>query len=157
MIYESVQVHREWFQIYHILVRIINDFQFVNLMLPCSEVLRRITKGWYRGLKLVPGNMITLSKYRYLWVTFHLFSSLAESLHSPSFISPHVQVLNTFFRNASKQHSHNLLYFIARLIFSGKKGFLYYCWLNKVMWASLPQKVNIPHIFSEVEKATKLA
>lgn len=31
-LWKCVQVHREWFQIYHILVRIINDFQFVNLM-----------------------------------------------------------------------------------------------------------------------------
>ena len=36
-LWKCVQVHREWFQIYHILVRIINDFQFVNLMLPCRR------------------------------------------------------------------------------------------------------------------------
>lgn len=53
-LWKCVQVHREWFQIYHILVRIINDFQFVNLMLPCTEELRGITKGWYQSLRFAP-------------------------------------------------------------------------------------------------------
>lgn len=115
-LWKCVQVHREWFQIYHILVRIINDFQFVNLMLPCSGVLCRITNGWYQFSGVCSCSMITLSKYCKLWLTFHLFSTLADPLLSPPFLSPHVRVLNTFFKKSFQNTRAATVYVIAWLI-----------------------------------------
>lgn len=83
-LWKCVQVHREWFQIYHILVRIINDFQFVNLMLPCSEELRGITKGWYQSPSFAPEawllyqNIATCDLH---FTYFPLLQSLPRRLH----------------------------------------------------------------------------
>lgn len=113
-LWKCVQVHREWFQIYHILVRIINDFQFVNLSLPCSPELHG--NHWRRiaGSVLCSWSMITLSKYCYVQLTFHLFSTPAEA----SFLST---VQYTFFKKYiyKKKHpnSRATAYVIAWLIF----------------------------------------
>lgn len=109
-LWKYVQVHREWFQIYHILVRIINDFQFVNLSLPCSQELHG--NHWRRiaGSMLCSWSMITLSKFFYVQLTFHLFST-------PSFLS---SLLCTFFKKKKKNHlvnSRATAYVIAWLIF----------------------------------------
>lgn len=109
-LWKCVQVHREWFQIYHILVRIINDFQFVNLSLPCSQELHG--NHWRRiaGSVLCPWSMITLSKYCYLRLTFHLFFTPAEA----SFLS---SALCTFFKKTpSKQQSHSLCHCLGNLL-----------------------------------------
>lgn len=45
-LWNGVQVHRDWSQIYHSLVRIINDFQFVNPMPACPSALSKITESW---------------------------------------------------------------------------------------------------------------
>lgn len=47
-LWNGVQVHRDWSQIYHSLVRIINDFQFVNPMPACPSALSKITESWQR-------------------------------------------------------------------------------------------------------------
>lgn len=111
-LWKCVQVHREWFQIYHILVRIINDFQFVNLSLPRSLELHG--NHWRRiaGSVLCSGSMITLSKYCYVWLTFHLFSTPAEA----SFLS---SVRCTFFKKKKKKklNSRATVYVTAWLIF----------------------------------------
>lgn len=93
-LWKCVQVHREWFQIYHILVRIINDFQFVNLSLPCSQELRG--NHWRRraGSALCSSSTITLSKYSWVWLTFHFFST-------PSFLSSLLRAILK--KSASKQ------------------------------------------------------
>lgn len=109
-LWKCVQVHREWFQIYHILVRIINDFQFVNLSLPCSQELRG--NHWRRraGSVLCSSSTITLSKYSWVWLTFHFFSTPAEA----SFLS---SLLWAFFKKtASKQQSRNLCHCLANLL-----------------------------------------
>lgn len=100
-LWKCVQVHREWFQIYHILVRIINDFQFVNLSLPCSQSRAGPVRcSW---------STITLSKYCWVWLTFHLFSTPAEA----SFLS---SLLWAFLKNAaSKQQSRSSCHCLANL------------------------------------------
>lgn len=99
-LWKCVQVHREWFQIYHILVRIINDFQFVNLMLPCSRELRGITNGWYQSPSFCSWKhdyfIKILLPMTYISLIFH--SRRAVSPPSPSFLSPHVRVPHAFFK-----------------------------------------------------------
>lgn len=113
-LWKCVQVHREWFQIYHILVRIINDFQFVNLMPPTFGAALRNHQGLISESKLCSWSMITLSKYCYLWLAFHLFSTPA----APSFLSPHVRVPQTFFKRATSKHqsSHSLCHCLVNLL-----------------------------------------
>lgn len=113
-LWKCVQVHREWFQIYHILVRIINDFQFVNLSLPCSPELHGNHWRWVAGSVLCSWSMITLSKYCYVQLTFHLFSTPAEA----SFLST---VLYTFFKkylkkNPTQTAEHSLCHCLANLL-----------------------------------------
>lgn len=83
-LWKCVQVHREWFQIYHILVRIINDFQFVNLMLPCSQELRRITNGWYQSPRFAPEAWLlyqNIATYDLHFTYFPLSQFLSHRLH----------------------------------------------------------------------------
>lgn len=98
-LWKCAQVHREWFQIYHILVRIINDFQFVNLMLWCSEQLRRITKGWYRSPRFAPEAWLLYQNIATCDFHFTYFPLLRCLSPSPSFLPPHVRVPQTFFKS----------------------------------------------------------
>ena len=95
-LWKCVQVHREWFQIYHILVRIINDFQFVNLMLPQSQQRCGIFKGWYGGPRCWRWSVITLSTQpSYLRLTFHLFPTLTAL---PTALCSRAPPLDSFFK-----------------------------------------------------------
>lgn len=64
-LWNGVQVHRDWSQIYHSLVRIINDFQFVNPMPACPSALSKITESWQGDF----AQSIVFSSYRILWLT----------------------------------------------------------------------------------------
>lgn len=92
-LWKCVQVHREWFQIYHILVRIINDFQFVNLRLPCSEELRRITKGGYQSPCFAPEAWLlyqNIATYDLHFTYFPLLQSLSRCLHFSPLSAMHI-------------------------------------------------------------------
>lgn len=92
-LWKCVQVHREWFQIYHILVRIINDFQFVNLRLPCSEELRRITKGGYQSPCFAPEAWLlyqNIATYDLHFTYFPLLQSLSRCLHFSPLSATHI-------------------------------------------------------------------
>lgn len=112
-LWKCVQVHREWFQIYHILVRIINDFQFVNLRLPCSEELRGITKGGYRGPRFAPEawllyQNIATSDLHFTY--FPLLQSLPRRLHFSPFHAAHI------FQNHLLNSSRILCHCLANLL-----------------------------------------
>lgn len=64
-LWNGVQVHRDWSQIYHSLVRIINDFQFVNPMPACPSALSKITESWQGDF----AQSIVFSSCRILWLT----------------------------------------------------------------------------------------
>lgn len=108
-LWKCVQVHREWFQIYHILVRIINDFQFVNLRLPCSEELCGITKGGYQSPCFAPEAWLLYQNIATFDLHFTYFP-LLQSL-TVAFISL-PSVPRTFFKNGS----HSLCHCLANLL-----------------------------------------
>lgn len=64
-LWNGVQVHRDWSQIYHSLVRIINDFQFVNPMPACPSALSKITESWQGDF----AQSIVFSSCRISWLT----------------------------------------------------------------------------------------
>lgn len=116
-LWKCVQVHREWFQIYHILVRIINDFQFVNLMLPCTEERCGITKGWYQSPRFAPEAWLLYQNIATYDLHFTYFPLLQSLFLSPSFLSPHVPVPHTFFKKRLLNTRAATVYVIAWLIF----------------------------------------
>lgn len=72
-LWNGVQVHRDWSQIYHSLVRIINDFQFVNPMPACPSALSKITEGWQGDF----AQSIVFSYYKIFLVNSLLLSGAA--------------------------------------------------------------------------------
>lgn len=116
-LWKCVQVHREWFQIYHILVRIINDFQFVNLMLPCSQELRRITNGWYQSPRFAPEAWLlyqNIATYDLHFTYFPLSQFLSHRLH----FSLLTYECHTHFSKTPSKHqsSHSLCHCLANLL-----------------------------------------
>lgn len=117
-LWKCVQVHREWFQIYHILVRIINDFQFVNLMLPCSEERHGITKGWYQSPRFAPEAWLlyqNIATYDLHFTYFPLSQSLPRRLH---FSLLTYECYTHFSKNGASKHqsSHSLCHCLANLL-----------------------------------------
>lgn len=118
-LWKCVQVHREWFQIYHILVRIINDFQFVNLRLPCSEELRRITKGGYQSPRSAPEAWLlyqNIATYDLHFTYFPLLQSLTRCLHFSPLSARHIFQKKKKKQFSKQQSSRSLCHCLANLL-----------------------------------------